>query len=156
MPVLIVDADSDPREGMINKDKMDNGILNFQEKVSLTTLDGSFTVIKKHACSYAKDEILSLLGVDPDTLTAENMTNSDITGLKIYFGVQPVLGNDPDMLACDGSNYSNMADTMIFATVQNGAELRNINDLMLIPGFKSYGHNLGAGGCCGSMSGGNG
>ncbi|MEP6724268.1 MAG: hypothetical protein ABJC98_00555 [Bacteroidota bacterium] len=151
MPVQIVLTSSDPKNGKINKGKMDTAIQNYEANVSLTTLSGSFTVIKKQACWYTKDEVLYLLGINPESLTDDNMLNKDITGLKIYFGVQPV----SSVAACDGTDYSNMANTMMFATDENNDVLRDENDLMLIPGYRSVIPPF-TDACCGSMSGGNG
>ncbi len=146
MPIKIVSSPTSPIDGEINKTEMDNGISKFANNVALTTLNGNFTVIKKHACWYAKNEILNLLGIDPMTVPS-----NDITGLRIHFGVQPVTTTK----ACDNTDYSNMANTMIFATTSHNNELREVDDFMLIPGYRSYDKQLN-GDCCGSMSGGNG
>lgn len=146
MPVKIVTSPSDTTLGVINKTQMDNCIEKFKQDVALTTVSGNYTAIKTNSCLYAKNEILLLLGIDPETVEPNN-----IKGLHIHFGIHP-----NGQLSCKSEDYSYRVNTMLFATVEHGSDLNSVDDYMLIPGYKANVLPLvGEGDCCGGMSGGN-
>jgi len=144
MPVKISNQPSNPSAGIININEMNESLRKYKEEISITTLSGDYTGIKTLSCSFSKNGILMLLGIDPATVTANN-----IDGIKIQFGVHP-----SGHLSCDLKDYSYRINTLLFATDDNGNDLKGIDDNMLIPGFK-ISTPAAQDECCGSMSGGN-
>ncbi|MCW3093359.1 MAG: hypothetical protein JWP81_4428 [Ferruginibacter sp.] len=145
MPVKITTSPSDPKSGVINKAEMDEALRKFEYEISISTLKGDYTAIKTNACSFAREEILLLLGIDPASPSSGN-----IEGLSIHFGVHPA-----GQLSCKNEDLSYRINTMLFAYDDNLTDLKEVNDLMLIPGYKVSTISGDAPACCGSMSGGN-
>lgn len=144
MPVKITNVYSDPKEGIINKTEMDTAIRNFDDSVSLTTLSPDFTAIKTESCFFSRTELLKLLGME----TGDLPTNG-IGGLRIYFAIHP-----EGQVSCEGEDYSNKLETIIFATDNDAKDLREIDDWMLIPGYNAYDINKAVPPpCCGSIKG---
>jgi hypothetical protein len=137
MPVKISDQSSDPRAGVINKQDMDDATKDFQDNVSLTSSNPP--IHKTDFCEFKRMEVLQLLGV-----TNANLSPG-ISGIRIYFGVHP-----DGQESCDGEDYSNRLNTMIFAIDDDGKDLDQIGQQMLIPGYNTFGQGA-AGACCGGM-----
>lgn len=140
MPVKIVLGSSNPKNGVINVVEMNAAINEFRDNVNVTPINPACPVIKKLWCSFSRAEILLLLGVTNAPL------RPDITGIRIYFGVHP-----DGQKSCEGVDFSNMMNTMIFAMDHDGNDYKEPDDMMLIPGYKAFLAGGAGSACCGGM-----
>lgn len=156
MPIKIITGATNPDEGLINKSEMDDVIQNYVDDIEVSSISGDLEPIKNYWCWYTKNEMLRLLGIDPDELTENCFIDPSIDGVRIHSGVHM-----EGLLSCEGEDYSNFINTVLFATIPHTVgeetvhvDLRDYDNEVLIPGFKA--HTLGAmqGDCCGGMSGG--
>ena len=137
MPVKISSTTpSDPRTGTINKAEMDNALTEFFDKVSVYSSNTARPVIKTISCQFSKKEILDLF------------SSPDIVGLRIYFGVHP-----QNQKSCEGEDFSNRMNTMIFAVDNNNNICNQPEDFMLLPGYNVHGGTAAIPECCGGMGG---
>ncbi|MGZ5191699.1 MAG: hypothetical protein ACXWCZ_11845, partial [Flavisolibacter sp.] len=140
MPVKIITGPSDPRNGLINENQMNDAIEEFRLNVTVCSVDAKKPIHKTLWCSFDRTEILQLLGV------TNAPPDPGIAGIRIYFGVHP-----DNQQSCEGDDFSNKMNTMIFATDAAGNDIKAAanNDQMLIPGYNAFLVGGSGGACCG-------
>lgn len=140
MPTKIDAIESDSSKGLISQGDLLNAILDFRNKVSITTVPPNETIIRTRSAWFKTEEILLLLGLKEEDIEKLELPYD---GARIHFTIHP------DQNSCSGIDYRNHVSVAILPTKNN--QLDVTTDSVLIPGFKSFPNKRGLSDCCGNM-----
>jgi hypothetical protein len=123
MPVKIVNTNTSPSTGLINKNQLEAIIDDYLANIQITAIDGHIPVAKTFSFFFDDEEFKEML---------KKVEKGG--GLRIRLTIHP---NIQGHVACDGNNYGNYLSIAVFATDQYKNDLDGFNDFVLLPGFKS-------------------